>query len=94
MDQSPPLDLLESGHTFPGSYQIKAIGTVADDFETRVIDAVRAEIGAAPSLQLSKRTTPDGRHVALTLEIFVQSADEVRAIYARIRAVTGVVMLL
>jgi putative lipoic acid-binding regulatory protein len=95
MDQSPPpLDLLESSHSFPGKYQIKAIGRVADDFEAHVTTAVRAEIGAAPSLQVTTRTTPDGRHVSLTLDIPVQTAEEVRAIYARIRAVAGLVMLL
>lgn len=94
MDQPPPLDLLESGHTFPGTYQIKAIGRVADDFANRATEALRAEIGSGPPLQIRSRTTPDGRHVSLTFDIFVQSAEEVHAIYARIRGVTGLVMLL
>jgi uncharacterized protein len=94
VDQPPPLDLLESGHTFPGIYQIKVIGSMADSFEARVIDAVRGEIGPEPDVQTTIRTTPNGRHVSLTLDISVRSAEEVRAIYAKIRAVAGLVMLL
>ena len=39
MEKFPPIDLLESTHSFPGVYQIKAIGSVDDGFENRVISA-------------------------------------------------------
>ncbi len=39
------------------------------------------------------RTTPAGRHLALTLDISVQSAEQVRAIYAEIREVEGLTLL-
>jgi putative lipoic acid-binding regulatory protein len=39
------------------------------------------------------RITPNGRHVALTLDITVQSADQVRAAYARIHDVKGLTFL-
>ena len=41
-DHRPALELLESTHVFPGVYQIKAIGAMANDFERRVVEAVLA----------------------------------------------------
>jgi putative lipoic acid-binding regulatory protein len=93
MDHRPSQDLLESNHPFPGTYQIKAIGTSEDDFVSRVIDAVVTELATPGELDHTVRVTPNGRHVSLTLEINVQSADQVRAIYAAIREVKGLTLL-
>jgi uncharacterized protein len=94
MDHRPALDLLESVHQFPGVYQIKAIGTVAHEFEARVVDVVSSELVSPSELDYSVRTTPGGRHVALTLDITVQTAAQVRRIYARIRELQGLLLLL
>ena len=42
MDHRPSVELLESTHSFPGEYKIKAIGSADDDFESRVVEAVSA----------------------------------------------------
>jgi putative lipoic acid-binding regulatory protein len=94
MDHRPSIDLLESVHQFPGVYQMKAIGTVTDDFEQRVVAAVTSELVSASELDYSVRSTPGGRHVALTLDITVQSAEQVRSIYARLRELPGLLLLL
>jgi len=75
-------------------YQMKAIGTAADDFEARLIAAVTSELASASELDFSVRSTPGGRHVAVTLDITVQSADQVRLIYSRVRELPGLLMLL
>jgi putative lipoic acid-binding regulatory protein len=93
MDHRPSEDLLESNHPFPGTYQIKAIGTSENDFVARVVEAVVSELATPSELDHSVRVTPNGRHVSLTLEMNVQSADQVRAIYARIRDVKGLTLL-
>jgi putative lipoic acid-binding regulatory protein len=93
-DHRPPAELLEAAHEFPGVYQIKAIGTVANDFERRVVEAVAALLASPADLSYTARTTPRGGHVALTLELRVQSAEQVRTIYARLHAVEGMTMLL
>jgi len=92
-DHRPSEELLESSHTFPGVYQIKVIGMASNEFESRVVDAVVAELPAPSDLDYSVRTTPGGRHVALTLEISVQNAGQVRVIYDRLRALEGVTLL-
>ncbi len=93
MDHRPSRELLESTHSFPGVYQIKAIGIAEEDFEGRVIEAVVSELAGPSELDYTVRSTPGGRHVAVTLEITVQSADQVRGIYARIHELKGLTLL-
>jgi putative lipoic acid-binding regulatory protein len=94
MDHRPSVELLESIHSFPGVYKIKAIGRSDDDFESRVVEAVYSHLAAQSDLDYSVRSTPGGRHVALTLDISVQTAEQVRSIYAEIREVKGLTLLL
>ncbi len=93
MDHRPSEDLLESSHPFPGTYQIKAIGMAEDDFVARVVEAAASELATPGELDHSVRVTPNGKHVSLTLEMNVQSAEQVRAIYARLREVKGITLL-
>jgi putative lipoic acid-binding regulatory protein len=92
-DHRPSVELLESTHFFPGVYRIKAIGRSDDEFERRVVDAVVAQLAVPSDLDYSVRATPGGRHVALTLDISVQTAEQVRSIYAEIREIEGLTLL-
>ena len=94
MDHRPSVELLESTHRFPGTYQIRAIGRSEDDFAGRVLAAVLDELAAPGDLDHSIRTTSGGRHTAVTLDIAVQTASQVRAIYAAIQPLEGLVLLL
>lgn len=94
MDRPTSLELLESIHQFPGVFQIKAIGRAGDDFEARVLSAAHEEVASPSEVDHSSRTTPGGRHIAVTLDITVQTAEQVHAIYARIRDVPGLLLLL
>jgi putative lipoic acid-binding regulatory protein len=93
MDHRPSVELLESTHSFPGEFKIKAIGSADDDFENRIIEAVSAILPARSDLDYSVRSTPGGRHVAITLDLTVQTAEQVRAIYAEIQEVKGLTYL-
>lgn len=93
-DHRPSIDLLESVHAFPGTYQMKVIGIADDDFENRVLAVVYEELAVPSDVDVSSRTTPSGKHVALTLDLTVQTADQVRRIYARIQEVVGLTLLL
>ena len=94
MDLRPSIELLESNHQFPGVYRIKAIGLASDGFESRVVEIVVAELAGTSELDYSVRTTPKGRHVALTLDITVQNAEQIRVLYARIGEIEGLTLLL
>jgi putative lipoic acid-binding regulatory protein len=93
-DHRPSNDLLESTHPFPGTYTIKAIGLASDDFESRVVAAVHAHLTAQSDLDYSVRATPGGRHLSVTLDITVQTAEQIREIYAELRLVDGLTLLL
>ena len=94
MNQLPSRELLEATHTFPGQYTFKAIGASDDHFVGRVVAAVRCELGEEIEPSFSTRSTAGGRHVCVTIEPSVADADEVLLIYASLREVEGLVLLL
>jgi len=92
-DHRPSEELLESSHSFPGVYQIKVIGIASNEFERRVVTTVVDTLGNASDLDYSVRSTPGGRHVSLTLDVNVQTAEQVRTLYDLLRALEGVTLL-
>ncbi len=72
---------------------LKAIGSADDDFEQRVVAAVAALLAAPSDLDYSVRATKGGRHIAVTLDITVQTAEQVRSIYGEIHEVRGLKLL-
>ena len=94
MDQMPTAEVLEKAHTFPGAFMFKAIGKADDDFVARVVAAVREELAGDVDPPYTLRETSGGKHVAVTLEPYVQTPAQVLAVYRRIQGVAGLVMLL
>ena len=94
MEQMPSIELLEAFHRFPGPYMFKAIGKVENGFIARVVAAVRQELDFIADPPFRVRQTTGGRHVAVTLEPTLQTADQVLAVYRRLRTTAGLVMLL
>ena len=93
MTDLPAIELLEANHTFPGPYVFKAIGKVEDGFVARVVAAVRDELADTIDPPFKVRSSAGGRHVSVTLEPTVQTAHQVLAVYRRIRATAGLVIL-
>jgi putative lipoic acid-binding regulatory protein len=94
VDNIPSIELLEATHTFPGPYTFKVIGHSADDFVARVVEAVRDELQASDDPQYGVRQTSAGAQVSITLTPYIDSADQVQAIYRRIGILSGLIMLL
>lgn len=94
MDEARLIELLESEHTFPGTYQFKAIGEMAGGFVERVLLAVEEEVSGASEIDHDIRETASGKYVSVTLDVAVQSAAHVLRIYERIRCVEGLRMTL
>lgn len=86
--------LLEATHNFPCPIMVKVIGRVDNDFIVRIVEALRLSQQLRDDPPYRLRHTPNGRHVALTYEPFVESAEEVLVIYEHIRTVDGVVMVM
>src|ERR687886_59514 len=89
MSRLPAIELLEAVHRFPGAYMFKVIGRTDNGFVARTVAAVREEIAAEVDPPFRVRHTPNGRHVAVTVELTVQTAEQVLAIYRRLRKLTG-----
>lgn len=94
MDSLPARELLESVHQFPGTFVFKAVGRSEDEFVVVVVAAVRDALQQEFDPPFEVRETPSGRHIAVTVTPWVQSADEVLSVYSRIRVIPGLVMLL
>lgn len=90
----PPKELIESNHRFPGNYTFKVIGTSENDFLNRVLDSVRKTLNRPAEPPHSKRMTENGRHMAITLELTLESSDQVIQVYQALTQVPGLVMLL
>ena len=89
----PSADLLEKMHEFPSPYIFKIIGIAEEGFAARVIAIVREELAIDVDPQYRLREAVGGRHVSVTLEPVVQSAQQVLAIYRRLGALESLVML-
>ena len=90
----PTFDLLEKAHAFPGRYLFKIIGKADRGFLARAIAVVREELKVEIDPPFRLREAVGGRHVSVTLEPVVQSAQQVVAIYRRLGVLDGIVMLL
>lgn len=93
MYELPPIDLLESTHTFPGPYMFKVIGRAERGFVARTVAAVRDQLAETSDPPYSVRESVGGRHVAVTLEPTVQTAQQVLDVYGRLKLLVGLVML-
>jgi putative lipoic acid-binding regulatory protein len=89
----PAIELLESTHEFPGTYMFKAIGRNEKGFVARAVAAVRDELAAAVDPPFSVREATGGRHVSVTVHADVDTAVQVLAVYRRLQALVGLVVL-
>ena len=94
LPQMSPVELLETTHEFPCSYEFKAIGSTENFFVERVVASVRQELQLEFDPPHHLRTTPAGRHVSVTVQATVATPQEVIAVYTRLRQTDGLVMLL
>jgi putative lipoic acid-binding regulatory protein len=94
MGAFPSIELLEAHHTFPGQFMFKAIGRTENGFVARTVAAVRDELAEPVDPPYSVRETGSGHYVAVTLEVRVQTATQVVAVYQRMSRLAGLKLLL
>lgn len=94
LDNLPSVELLEDTHEFPGPYSFKVIGRTEPGFVARVVAAVRDELEGEVDPQYSVRETSAGRHASVSIEVTVQSAWEVLAVYQRLQGLPAVELVL
>ena len=86
--------LLENTHQFPGPYIFKVIGKVENGFVARVVAAIRDELDNEADPPFRVRETVGGRHVSVTVEPHIETAQQVLDVYRRVQRLAGLVMLL
>jgi len=94
MSHLPPKELLEEMHSFPGKFTFKAIGLANDEFAMRVVAIIRVTLGQDFDAPYEIRETTGRRHVAVTIEPWVESSQQVIDVFAAIRNLEGLVMLM
>jgi uncharacterized protein len=94
MDNLPSVELLEAYHAFPGPYMFKVIGRTDNGFVARTVAAVRDELAEPFDPPYRTRETGAGHYVAVTLEVQVQTAVQVLAVYKRMSQLAGLKLLL
>ena len=88
------LRLLEETHQFPCPFMFKVIGRADGDFVATVVETLRESQHLADAPPYRTRETPNGKHVSITFEPVVRSAEQVLLIYQRLQQIDGVVMVM
>ena len=84
------LGLLE----YPGRFPLKVFGKDSSEFETVVVDLVRARIPEAEHIEIRRRRSKGGKYLALTLTFTVYTQQQLEDIYRDLYACEQVVMSL
>jgi putative lipoic acid-binding regulatory protein len=88
------LNLLNDTHDFPTYIMFKVIGKNVDGFSARVVACIRDTLQLEVDPHFRSRTTKGERHISITVEPEVQTAEQVLAVYGELRTIEGVVLLL
>lgn len=90
----PSIESLESVHTFPGRYTFKLIGANDAAFSEAAVAAALELVGNAAYIRRSDRQSKGGRFLSVTLDIRVENAHHVRALYDAFSHLPGLRMML
>jgi len=86
--------LLEANHEFPTDYSLSVIARNAEDVAAQIVGAAFGEGQGRPPGAHEMRPSSGGKYVSHRLTIHVPDAEAVLQVYARLRAVEGVVTIL
>ncbi len=79
---------------YPGRFPLKVFGKDSEDFESIVVDLVRARIPEAEHIEVSRRHSKGGKYLALTLTFTVYTQQQLEDIYQDLYRCEQVVMSL
>jgi putative lipoic acid-binding regulatory protein len=93
-DREETLEALNQIHEFPGRFMFKVIGENSPELIARVVQAAVTVLGPRVTPAITTRESAHGRHQAITMTVRVPSAEGVLDVYAALRGVAGVKLLL
>jgi putative lipoic acid-binding regulatory protein len=92
-EHSRAIALLEANHAFPTDYALSVIARNADEVAARVVAAAFEDKGRPEG---AHQTLPSsgGKYISHRLTIRCEDAEQVLRVYARLRAIDGVLTIL
>lgn len=87
-------DIDQSLLKFPCDFSIKAFGVASDEFESSVITIIRKHVAELRENALRTRLSKDGKYLAITITIHVNSREQLDNIYRELSAHPLVLMAL
>ncbi len=93
-DPFPSLEALEGAHNFPGNYVVKVFGRQEDAFIESVHARTMHVLDDQERYTLEIRPSSRGTYCVAHVEVFVDSAEEVQALYASLAQTEGLKTLL
>ncbi len=88
-DKAKAKDLLE----FPCHYQFKAVGVAGQEFKQAIVAAASQHV-AVPADAICSRSSGKGTYQSVSLMVTLYSYQQLTSIYAEMRQVEGLKMLL
>jgi putative lipoic acid-binding regulatory protein len=89
------IELLEANHEFPGTFSLSVIARGDEGVDAAVLAAaavgLEAPLGADAH---ERRPSAHGKYISHRLHVPVANAEGVLSLYARLRAVEGVITIL
>jgi putative lipoic acid-binding regulatory protein len=79
---------------YPNRYPLKVFGKKSSEFETVVLDLVKARCPQSENIEVSKRESKKGKYLALTLTFTAYSQQQIEEIYRDLYDCDDVVMSL
>ncbi|MEE9385081.1 MAG: DUF493 family protein [Nannocystaceae bacterium] len=90
---APARELLLANHEFPGIYIIKAFGPASREFREQAEDAALGVL-ARHQVSIRVRETKSGSRSCVTLELHVETVDEIILTYERLYALHDLKLIL
>jgi putative lipoic acid-binding regulatory protein len=93
-ERARAIALLEANHAFPTDYALSVIARNADEISALVVAAAFEEGSEQPAGAHETLPSSGGKYVSHRLKIHCEDAEHVLRVYARLRAIDGVLTIL
>ena len=84
----------KSALTFPCDFPIKIFGLASDEFEIEVLTIIKKHIKELPETALKHRASKEGKYLAITVTVPVESQEQLDDIYRALTSSSHVLMAL
>ena len=79
---------------YPNRFPLKVFGRPGDEFESTVLELIRARCPEAEHIEVTRRSSRGGKYLALTLTFSVYTQQQLEEIYQDLHDCEQVVMSL